>query len=300
MSVSQILCDWLDTTHPVEHPSYDEHSCDSFISDVTLFLSSVGGEVVSSADESYKTRWRLGDGGSFTVDHTPRFLRLSASGTVLAHLRATGTFLRYLSLLASVPHRITRLDVAGDRIGCSPPQVIAALRKKYPKECSLGRKSLRTSSVLSSNADGRQTGTFYIGNRKQAKQTARIYDKSHQMLEVHQTPIEPTTRYEFTTTSKHGASLCDASEPVALFWHYASQFLTKPPKTPLWAPHSLSDWNTDPFEPTCAGAALKSSVKDSKQLQVWLALCLKEGGGGTSYLRSLLNADLDKLENSQD
>lgn len=295
MSVARVLCDWLDTTHPIEHHSYDDGGCESFISDVGYFLSSVGGEIVSNDDDGYKTRWRLGDGGSLTIDHTPRFLRISASGSVLAHLRATESYMRWLSLLSSVPHKITRLDVAGDRTDCSPPHVIASLRKKFPKSCSLGRKALKTTSFLSADSEGRQTGTFYIGNRRTSKQTARIYDKSHQMLEVHGTAIPPTLRYEFTTTSKHGASLRDASEPEALFWHFASHFLSKPLDAPVWTPQDTPEWSSDPFE-SCPGQVLKSSVENSAQFQHWVELASKDGAGGLKYLRTLLNSSLERAE----
>jgi len=134
----------------------------------------VGGEVVSRADDS-RQMWRLGH-GVVTFEQRARFARASASGGALDHMRDRDSFYGYLSTLAEQPHAVTRLDACFDTE--SPGHVVVAdLWRRYPRSCSLRRKAIATKRIVSTDADGHETGTFYVGHRSAARVTARVYDK---------------------------------------------------------------------------------------------------------------------------
>jgi len=170
---SRVKCDWLDVTFSPE---------DAPFSELRSFLDSVGGEVVSRADDS-RQMWRLGH-GVVTFEQRARFARASASGGALDHMRDRDSFYGYLSTLAEQPHAVTRLDACFDTE--SPGHVVVAdLWRRYPRSCSLRRKAIATKRIVSTDADGHETGTFYVGHRSAARVTARVYDKRQQLIEVH-------------------------------------------------------------------------------------------------------------------
>jgi len=135
---------------------------DAPFSELRSFLDSVGGEVVSRADDS-RQMWRLGH-GVVTFEQRARFARASASGGALDHMRDRDSFYGYLSTLAEQPHAVTRLDACFDTE--SPGHVVVAdLWRRYPRSCSLRRKAIATKRIVSTDADGHETGTFYENGR---------------------------------------------------------------------------------------------------------------------------------------
>ena len=254
-----VICDWLDVTYA------PDNTPERAVLDV---LQLAGAECLNTDDKG--SSWRVGT-GIFKLQWKFTFHRFSASGAVLEHLRMCHLYMDYLSALSEAPHAITRLDAAHDVLTDSAP-VIANLRKRYPHECNLSRKALRTKSILETRPDGKESGTWYEGHNSRGRITAKVYDKQLQMLNVHGIEIPPTARYELTFKKDIGTTLRDAAEPARLFWSHASPVLLK-------APAGLSDWvsgwgggwHYEKPEIALAGL-LKSRIESSAELQSILAL----------------------------
>src|SRR6218665_365466 len=123
-----------------------------------------------------------------------KFAKVSISGGACEALRDAGLWPEMLAILSTSPHKVTRLDAAVDLpIDAAP--VISMLRQKYPSgSVSLGRKALPVVVMLSTRADGVESGTYYVGHRTAARKTCRVYDKTMEMLEKRGAKIPPTTR----------------------------------------------------------------------------------------------------------
>jgi len=254
-----VICDWLDVTYaPNDTPERE----------VLDVLQAAGAECVTSEDGA--SVWSVGH-GKFVLQCRASFHRYSASGAVLEHLRACGRYMDYLSALSGSPHAVTRLDAAHDVLTDAAP-IIAKLRKRYPQECCLSRKALRTKSILETRPDGKESGTWYVGHKSRGRITARVYDKQLQMLNVYGIEILPTSRYELTFKRDVGPTLRDAAEPARLFWSHASPVLIKrPPGLSDWVSGWGGGWHYEKPEIALAGL-LKSRIESSAELQSILAL----------------------------
>lgn len=254
-----VICDWLDITYA------PDSTPESAVLDV---LQLAGAECISTKDSS--SSWRVGT-GVFKLEYGSGHHRYSASGAVLEALRSQGRYMDYLSALSEAPHRVTRLDAAYDVMADTAP-IIAKLRKRYPRECSLSRKALRTKSILETRSDGKESGTWYVGHRSKARVTARVYDKQLEMLERSATEIPPRTRYELTFKKDIGVTLRDAAEPERVFWHYASPVLLKRPQNVSeWSSGWGGAWHYEKPE-VALGGLLKSRIESSSELRAILAL----------------------------
>lgn len=254
-----VICDWLDVTFsPADTPERA----------VLEVLQAAGAECLCNDDTG--STWRVGD-GMFKLQTRSNVHRYSASGSVLEKLRLENLFMDYLSALSEAPHTVTRLDAAHDVLADTPP-IIAKLRKRYPRECHLSHKPLKTTSILEARADGKETGTWYIGHRSKGRITAKVYDKQNEMLVKRGVEIPPMTRYELTFKKDLGCTLRDAAEPERLFWQYASPALLKRPQNvPAWEKGWAGGWNYTRPE-VALGGLLKSRIESSAELRAILAL----------------------------
>jgi hypothetical protein len=248
-----VIADWLDVTYsPLSAP-------EQAVLDV---LQQAGAECINSDNNG--ASWRVGS-GVFKLQWKATFHRYSASGAVLEHLRLTGLYMDYLSALADAPHAVTRLDAAHDVLTDAAP-IIAKLRRRYPHECNLSRKALRTKSILEAREDGKESGTWYVGHKSKGRITARVYDKSLQMLNVHGVVIPECTRYELTFKKDMGPTLRDAAEPERIFWHHATPLLLKRPQdVSSWQSGWGGGWNYQRPETPLAGV-LKARIESSAEL----------------------------------
>jgi len=254
-----VIADWLDVTYSPENTPEQA---------VTDVLQSAGAMHLHSDNRG--STWRVGV-GVCKIQYSGHFHRFSASGAVLGHLRASGVYMDYLSALSESPHQVTRLDAAHD-VATDAAPIIAKLRKRYPRECHLTRKGLRTKSILATREDGKESGTWYVGHMSRARVTARVYDKQLEALDKRDERIPPRTRYEVTIKSDIGPSLRDAAEPESIFWHFASPALLKRPENvKRWVSGWGGGWNYVREQPVLA-ALVKSRIEASADLQSILAL----------------------------
>lgn len=272
-----IICDWLDVTFSPSEAPWPS---------VNRLLLDAGFDA-ESADRSTFV-YRL---GRATVMFGPSrgALRASFSGSACAALRDHGTWSDLLSELSSVPHRVTRVDAALD-LSVDGADLVDLMRKRYASGAvNLGRKAVQTSVVLSVRPDGRETGTWYAGRLTKARYTARVYDKAWEALQKRGELLPPRARVEVTAKGgDSGATLRDAAEPAALFWHLASPALLDAPEgIPLWTPNRDLGWVAPArhFDPA---ALLKRRVESSALLDALAVLADDLGPNGRDYLLGLL------------
>lgn len=261
-----------------DHLSVSFHPERNPLDQLRALLLSVGASVLD--DRTF----RVGEG---TVKLYPAYgvLYCSATGGALACLRAAGCFMDWLSAISEWPHRITRLDVARD-FDIDGPDVLDALRSRYPTgHVHLGRKALPVKLELGIRADGRETGTFYVGHRSKARCTARVYDKQRERLDRASQDIPPRTRFEVTVKQDYGATLRDAAEPDRLFWHTASPaLLDAPDGVPPWSPDWSQGWKADARPDLLPADVLARRLGNSPELELLFSIADQMGPNGRVWL----------------
>lgn len=272
-------CDYLNITVP-EASSREVHS------DLLGVISGVGAVAV------FEGLYKILSGGSLKIEPKRGFTLYSASGGFLSALREYGYYSSYLAAFSASPHNVSRLDIAHDVPGESPPLLRRLVRQVKSKSgLKLTRKALNPQTqlkmILSPGPDGVETGSVYLGNRS-AEVRAKVYDKQHERRSVARVDIPPTTRYELTVTGKAGASLRDAYEPDAIFWHFMSEVLSAPPDAPLWHSGSLG-YDLPSKVALLPSEALRRLLDTSPQLLQMFALADRIGPHGYQYFLRLLN-----------
>lgn len=272
-----VFCDWLDVTYSPESSPYD---------------ALVGLLLVLGAEVRPDGKFGMG-GGVLKIERRARFLRVSASGAVLSDLRDRGAFLEFLDVLASHPHKVTRLDAALD-VPQDGAKVLAGLRSRYPDgQVALGRKALPVRLMLDVRPDGSETGTFYVGHRSAARATARVYDKAWERLQRAGESGPPRTRYEVTVRKDYGATLRDAAEPRRLFWHVASPaLLDAPDDVESWDSGWGGGWRSVDLPERLPSEVLGRRVEHSPELDLLIEVAERMGPEGRVWLARRL---LDRL-----
>lgn len=248
-----VKADWLDVTYA------PDNTPERAVLKVIQFAQA---EALNS--DGTASIWRLNH-GILKIEYRNRFARFSASGSFLDGLRAAGQFEEYLSALSEAPHTISRLDAAYD-VPVDTPPILKALNKRYPRECALTRKALKTTRFLETREDGKESGTWYAGHRQKGMVTARVYDKQLERGKAGDPIPQPLTRYEITFRRTVGATLRDAAMPERIFWQFAEPLLLKRPKNvPAWESGWGGGWHFEREEKPLA-AILKARIESSAEL----------------------------------
>lgn len=288
-----VFCDYLDVT-------FAPHDCPApelrrFFLEAGLSLAS--GSAERKAEPSFSQYVHTGaakhERGSLTLELTPRWARVSASGSVCAFFRERGLWLEYLSLLSSSPHTVTRVDCTLD-LAMDGALLVDSMRKRYADgTVKLSRKAIPTSVLLAVRpADGRETGTWYAGQRTRARVTAKVYDKAWQMLSKFGLVTPPWARVEVTVKTGFGATLRDAAEPTALFWHVASPALLQAPEgISMWTPDTEAGW-VAPARAFDPAALLRRRVESLSELDALAEVADSMGPSGREYLLHLIQKRL--------
>jgi hypothetical protein len=277
-SFTEPFCDYLNVTC---HPE------NSFVADALEFLDFISCPVAYADEE--RTIVEVGF-GKIVIDKKAKFHSISASGSSLAHLRSSCLFSDYLSVLASVPHKVTRLDAAID-IGVDAPLYLRMLEKKYPDDrVKFTRKAVKVSRLYSAReSDGKQSGSWYAGNYGKARLTAKVYDKQLEALDKRGESLPPTTRIELTFAKDFGCSLKDASMPASLFFTHSKPILDHETDHPVWESHS-DGWVGTPPDTKLDWQIYQRRLQNSPEIAALTALAARLGDTG----KQLIMRDFEK------
>lgn len=284
-------CDYLNVTVP-------ESDAQPVESELLSIVSSIGASAVATGI------YKLTSGGTFKTEPKRGFQFFSASGDFLATLRSHGLYDTYLSAIALAPHNVSLMHVAHDLYGSDSPALLAQIVKRTRKEpgIRLTRKRLNPRSqvrtLFSQSADGRDTGTVYLGTRK-SEVWAKVYDKQQERLQNAGQETPPCTRYELSVSGKAGASLKDAHSPAAIFWHFMSEVLQRPPGAPEWVKGGLG-YALPPKVALLPAEALKRLVESSPQLRQMFTLSDRIGPKGYERFLRLLHDAYEEHQRSLD
>lgn len=279
----RIFCDYLDVTFSPDDCPYP---------DLNRFL--LGHDFRVARDNGGRMLYVPPAGrGSLSIEHRPRFARVSASGGVCSYLRSIHVWDEYLHILATSPHKVTRVDASAD-LALDGADAIAMYQARFPDGSTpLTRKSLKIDYITAVRPDGRYTGTMSIGYGSAARFTAKVYDKAWEAHCKRGEVLPPTTRVEVTACKDAGATLRDASEPAALFWHIAAPaLLNRPEGAPMWEPNTDYHPRSQPRDFNTA-ETLRRRVEYSAELAALSLLADDLGIEGRRYLLSLIQ---DRLE----
>lgn len=181
-------------------------------------------------------------GATFKFKKRGKVLVLGCSGMALSALRDRGAFDEYLSVIAGFPHRVSMLHATQDYFVASPSKVIIAVQEAaFAEELMLTRKGLTRKQVHAllspdESEPGANTGTVYLGHRKNADVWAKVYDKRQERVQRGYADPGPIVRVEVAVQSDVGATLRDAHNPSDIFFHFASRSLVDaPPSFAGWA-----------------------------------------------------------------
>lgn len=157
----------------------------------------------------------------------------SVSGGFLEALRVNGLYGDYLVIFSGFEHRVSMLHATVDYRLDSPEVLEAVYQMASSGRLQLTRKALNplhVSRLTGKNSEGIDTGTVYLGSRKNSDVWAKVYDKRQERLAKGFDDVGPMLRIEIAVQSDVGATLRDASKPHDIFYHFASRSLVEPPK----------------------------------------------------------------------
>lgn len=285
IEASAVFCDALTVTTPLEE-------WESLPGDMTELLNA------SSMQLSYRDDgrelWETPDDTGivrFQRHGKAQVVSVHASGRALARLRSAKLFAEYLHVLASRPHKVTRIDVSADVV-CDAPSVLAdVLDRGRSGLVSLTRKAVHREAVEFWNSlrpDGRESGTIYLN--KKADVGACIYDK--RLERYNKTPAEwgdldERLRYELRVTNGL-PTLGDAYCPAPLFFQHMSPSLVPRPEGVAERVHNGFGFSIERSPPPLPAARLKARAESSADLGALCVLASRQGSGGLPYLLSVV------------
>lgn len=283
MTTEAVFCDDLRVTVPdVDWPAAE--------SDLRVVLDRLGAQVEFKAHD--RSGWRV-EGGTARSQKCGRVWSFSASGKLLAGLRAASMFGEFLGALAGRPHRVTGIHCTIDRKEPTQPVIERLLAKAGSDEgLRISRKAMPPQAIqrhIVRNAAGHDTGTAYFG-KKYAEVRAVVYDKRQEIIDRGGADIgHDLTRYELRLRSQVGATLGDALHPDALFWHYmAPDVLPAPDGVRPWVSNAMG-YELDAMPEVSVLDRLQSRVYASDDLADILRLA-HQVPGGFEVLVSMLRA----------
>lgn len=229
LRLSEPFCDYLNITSP-------KGNKEALLSDFLPMLDSLG--ALEASEGLYLLPERA---GSFKVGQRSEVCVFSVSGGFLDVLRRNRLYGDYLSVFFNYPHRVSMLHATLDYRIDAPPAIDAIYNLATSGNCFLTRKAISSKNVsrlTGQNLEGVDTGTVYLGSRKNSDVWAKAYDKRQERLAKGFDDCGSMLRIEIAIMSDIGATLRDASNPHDIFFHFAGRSLVQtPPDFKGWVAH---------------------------------------------------------------
>lgn len=182
-------------------------------------------------------------GGAFKIYEKGGVGVCSFSGGILERLRANNMLAQVLFVFSEFPHNVSMLHATVDYAIPAPKYLGKIYDLANQGLISLSRKVLSRKSVLKifgMDDEGNETGTLYLGDKKNHDIWAKVYDKRKERMDKGFDDTGPLTRIEMAFQTDVGATLKDVQNPHDLFYQYASKSLVKAPKGfKGWVSHAL-------------------------------------------------------------
>lgn len=241
-------------------------------------------------DRAKETLWRpgLGELGTVKAQHIGGVRAIGFSGEICAGLRMLGRWGSVLAILASRPHRVTRLDATLDLPVDAAPVLHAAVELGRSGRIAFTRKSVKPKDVttlLGMRPDGVVSGTAYFGT-KNAEVRLCLYDKQYQRAARGMPDSGPMTRYEFRLKSGAGCTLRDAFQPREAFWHFMPDALLPTPVGVVGWLAGGSGFEFERLPPASPAERLMRRVQDSAEVIALARLATEVGPDGFELLVS--------------
>lgn len=265
------FCDYLNLTSPLGNQ-------DLILSVIRPYLDMLGmsEEVEGLFREPLK-------GGTFKIHPRGRVCVFGSSGAFLDALRGHGLFNQFLAEFSAFEHRISMMHVTCDYGVDAPPVIDAVYALAKSGTLHLTRKAIsdrHVSRVISPGHDGRDTGTVYLGSKKNADVWAKVYDKGHEAFSRRGEILGQVVRVEVAVQSDVNATLRDASLPSDIFYHFAARSLVQaPPDYSGWVPHGSGFSLEDSRSEWTAYQRAKSILDSSLDVGRFLRLLRDEYAG---------------------
>lgn len=292
IDASAVFCDALGVTVPLDE-------WEALPADLTDSLNGAGLQL-QHRDDGRELWATPGATGVVRLQRHGRagVVSLYASGLALAALRAASVYSSFLHVLASRPHKVTRLDASAD-VACDAPPVIAdVLAKGRCGTVALTRKAVRPEDVdhwSKLRPDGRESGTVYLGSAA-ADVRAAVYDKRlerYANTSAEWDDLPERVRYELRV--RNGLpTLGDAYCPAPLFFQHMSPSLVPRPEGVVERVHNGFGFEIDRPEPALPAARLKSRTETSADLGALCVLASRDGAGGLAFLLTLVRVRYER------
>lgn len=228
---SAIFCDFFKFTLP-----HKENS--RFRDELSIFLSQTVFEKAN--DDLYRIH-----NGTIKLGRRGQVVTVGVSGHSMSYLRDLGVLESFLALIFDFEHRVTLIDATCDFVGSVNSG--SEVRRIY-SEASKGlhrltRKALAPKKhvrcLFSPGDDGKDTGTVYLGSRKNSEVYCKIYDKRKEHFDKTGVDLgQEVLRYELSVTGKLNPTLKDVWDPSNLFWRFMGCTLLPFPKDKSWVGYS--------------------------------------------------------------
>lgn len=243
--------------------------------------------------------------GTFKLSSRAQVSIFSASGGFLEALRANRLYGDYLLVFSEFEHRVSMLHATVDFRVDSPEYLEAIYQKASIGGIQLTRKSLNplhVSRLTGKNLDGVDTGTVYLGSRKNSDVWAKVYDKRQERLAKGLADVGPMLRVEIAVQSDVGATLRDASKPYDIFYHFASKSLvTAPDNFKGWEPHGVGFSLERPKTDLTTWQRLWGIMSSSQDVNRMVELAVADyGDDALSELTKLLRKKVTQFTNGQE
>ena len=263
-----VFADYLSCTTPIE-------SHETVVGDVLPLLDEIG--CLRDSEGLYRK-----DSGTVSLGTLPKrgIGFISATGQVLAALRAHDLLGQFLHAIGQVPHRVTRLDASQDFPVYAPPVLATLYKLASNGSVKLTRKKVRPKKIFSpllyEGPSSHETGTVYLGGRK-AEVSLAAYDKRQELLEKTGVDIgEDRLRLECRIKDGMSPSLRDAFEPSPIFHRFVQPSIVSGYVGPSWV-STVSEGFAVSRRDLPLGQRLKSVIESSPDLARVAAL-VAEGG----------------------